>query len=872
MRTRCIPVFVFLLILSLIPSFLSPILAGELRTPQTQSPGWSEDIDLLATERERDLFSGLRGEAERRMFFQAFWQARDPFPQTDRNELREEWEGRLAQVRSQWGTLRDDRARAFLLRGEPSSRFEAKCPSSGTFEVWVYEPGFREKHRTVLVFLPGVGGRGGSGGNARLWHPNAAPDLAAAAAEPCSNRERLSQEAKFIRWAGIDQYEALVQRALARPKPREWVSTFRPVAIDTALGASENAPRLDAGLEIEYAGLQWNKVVVRVLMLVSPQSFQAGSPGMPGAAVDAHEFSVAGQVLRNGESTESFLYRLRGRPVGQGVPLAFERYLAPGRYTLRIRLEHLASGSVLIDDRDIEVPQLQTASLPRAVAPLTPAPAVQPEAVQAALKLPPGVSESAPAPPDPPDISHALAEADAALSSHRPGLRLLFPPGAVLTGNARFGVRLDQAADIPDSERIDRVAWFLDGKPLLTRNNPPFDLSIDLGAVPRPRKLRAEGLGADGAVLARDEMLVNAGAQSFRVRLLEPRPGRGYRRGLRALAEVTPPTGASVEKVEIWFGEDLVATLYQPPYALPLVLPREGEAGYVRAVAWLAGGGTSEDLVFVNTPIEPDSMDVHMVELYTTVLDGQGRPVTGGIDPGVFQVTENGVRQTLRQVDQVGDTPVRLVTLIDSSASMAPQMQSARQAALGFLQGLLRPRDQAAVIAFNSHPQVVVPLTGDLERLNEGLQGMLAEDDTALYDSLVYSLLYLTEAKGQRAVLLLSDGLDRSSRLGFDQALEAARRSGIAVYAIGLGLPTGAKGEAGQRLSQLAGVTGGRTFFADDSSQLAGVYAEIERELRAQYKICYQSSNNKADGSFRNVQVKLARSGMEARTISGYYP
>jgi Ca-activated chloride channel family protein len=860
MNTRCSSLFVFLSIVSLIPAFLSPASAAEPRNPQTQQTlGWSEDIDLLATERERDLFSGLHGEAERRMFFQAFWQARDPFPQTDRNELREEWEGRLTQVRSRWRTLRDDRARAYLLRGEPTSRFEAKCPASGTFEVWVYEPGFREKHRTVLVFLPG-------GGNARLWRPNAAPDLAAAAAEPCSNRERLSQEAKFIHWAGNDQYEALVERALARPRPREWVSTFRPVALD----APENAPRLDGGLEIEYAGLQWEKVVVRVLMLVSPQSLQVSSlpASSPAAGADVHEFSIAGQVLRNGEPIESFLYRLRGRPVGQSVPLAFERYLAPGRYTLRVRLEHLASGSVLTDDRQIEVPQLQTVALPRSKAPTAAQPEVMP-ATLGTLKI----ASTAPEPaPIPADVSSVLAEADAALSTSRQGLRLLPPPGNVLTGNARFAVRLEQGADSPAGERIERVAFFLDGKPLLTRNNPPFDLAVDLGAVPRPRKLRAEGLGPDGAVLARDEVLVNAGAQSFRVRLLEPRPGRGYQRSLRALADVTPPAGAAVEKVEIWFGEDLLATLYQPPYTHPLVLPEEGGAGYVRAVAYLAGGGTSEDLVFINTPVEPDSLDVHMVELYTTVLDGQGRPVTGGLAPGAFQVVENGVRQRIRQVDQVGDTPVRLVTLIDSSASMAAQMKSARQAALGFLQGLLRPRDQAAVIAFNRHPQVVVPLTGDLERLNEGLQGMLAEDDTALYDSLVYSLFYLTEAKGQRAVLLLSDGLDRSSRLGFEQALEAARGSGIAVYAIGLGLPKGAEGEAGQRLTQLAGVTGGRTFFANDASQLAGVYAEIERELRAQYRISYQSSNNKVDGSFRNVEVKLAKGGMEARTISGYYP
>lgn len=244
MNTRSASVFVLLAIVLLIQFFPSQAMAGEPRNPQAQSLGWSEDIDLLAT--ERDLFSGLRGESERQMFF---------------------------------------------------------------------------------------------------------------------------------RWGGSDQYEALVQRALARPRPREGVSIFRPVALDTP----EDAPRLDAGLEIEYAGLQWNKVVVRVLMLVSPQSLQAGSPA---AGVDAHEFSVAGQVLRNGEPLESFLYRLRGQPVGQGVPLAFERYLAPGRYTLRVRLEHLASGSVLTDDRQIEVPQLQTVALPRS---MSPAP-VQPEVVAATMK------------------------------------------------------------------------------------------------------------------------------------------------------------------------------------------------------------------------------------------------------------------------------------------------------------------------------------------------------------------------------------------------------------------------------------------------------------------------------------------------------
>lgn len=814
--------------------------------------GWSEDLDLLATDREKNLFSKLQGDSERQMFLQQFWQARDPFPQTSRNELREEWESRLLEVRRRWNGLEDARSRAFLLRGAPSSSFESRCPASGIFEIWTYEPAFQEKYRTVLVFLLSADGQ------ARLWRPGIPPDLAAMSAEACSNREKLNQETQWIRWAGREQYAALLERALSRPRPREWVSTFRTVALD----APDTAPRLEAQMEIEYAGLQWDKVVVRVLMLVAPHSLESGmqSPNGP-------EFSITGQVLRNGEPFETFHYRLHARSVGGGVPLIFERYLAPGSYRLRVRLEHLASGAVLAEERELAVPQMQRAATGR----VEPSPGdPQPAAVTAAAAL---QTAAAPvAPPMAPEIRRALAEADASLSAHQPGLRILAPLEPLLIGHVRFPVRVEQAQDAPAADRIERVAFTLDGKPLLTRSRPPFDLTLDLGPVPRPRKLRAEGIGANGEVVARDEMMINAGARDFRVRLLEPRPGRQYRQSLRVLADVTPPPGGSIERVELWFGENRIATLYQPPYSLPFTLPHDGETGYLRAVAYLSGGGAAEDVVFINTPAEPDRLDVHMVELYATVLDGQGRPVTGGLDSGAFVVLEDGVRQQIRIVEPVGDTPVRVVTLIDSSASMAAEMVPARQAALDFLHGLLRPHDQAAVITFNDAPQVKVALTGDLGQLEEGLQGILAEDDTALYDSLVYSLLYLTSSSGQRAVLLLSDGMDRTSRLGFEQALEVAHRTGIAVYAVGLGLEDGPKGEAAQRLHRLASVTGGKSFFAKDVSELAGVYQQVEKELRSQYRIAYQSSQTATDGAFRTVKLQVAKGGMEARTISGYYP
>jgi VWFA-related protein len=569
-----------------------------------------------------------------------------------------------------------------------------------------------------------------------------------------------------------------------------------------------------------------------MLLLVAASSLPPAAPAASGL-----EFAVDGEALRGGEPGETFRLRLRGRPAGPAVPLVFERLLAPGDYLLRVRLEHLASRRVAALERRLSVP---------------PAPAAGAD----------------PAPP-PPGVERVLAEADAALAP-QPRLRLLPPPGRILVGQVSVAARVEQAA--APAERIERVSFTLDGKPLLTRNRPPFDLILDLGPVPRLRKLRAEGISAAGAVVARDELLLNAAAESFRIRLREPQPGRRYRRSLRIAGDLTLPPGGAVDRVELWFGEDRIATLYQPPYSLPFLLPEEGEAGYVRAVAFLAGGGSAEDVVFVNTAVAPDQVDVRLVELFTTVQDGQGRPVTGGLAPEAVTVLEDGVRQRVSEVAQVGDTPVRVATLIDSSGSMAEEMAATRQAALGFLRGLLRPQDQASVIAFNRSPQVTVPLTGDLGQLEKGIQTLLAEDDTALYDSLAYSLLYLSTTQGQRAVLLLTDGEDHVSRLGFDQVLELAQRTGIAVYVLGLGVPGGRWSATAKQLARLARETGGNCHFIRATSELSGVYAQIEQELRAQYKIVYQSSNAGTDDAFRAVQVRLGKAGLEARTVSGYYP
>ena len=198
---------------------------------------------------------------------------------------------------------------------------------------------------------------------------------------------------------------------------------------------------------------------------------------------------------------------------------------------------------------------------------------------------------------------------------------------------------------------------------------------------------------------------------------------------------------------------------------------------------------------------------------------------------------------------------------------MEKSLEKAQAAAVQFLQGMVRPKDRAAVITFNDHPALAVKFTRDLRTLAGGLAGLKAERGTALYDSLIFCFYNFNGLRGRRAILLLSDGKDEGSRFTYEEALEFARRAGVTVYAIGLG-----EDVEKRKLAKISEETGGRAFFPRDADELAGIYAAIQEELRSQYLIAYQSSTTRTDPGFRVVDLKVGKSGLEAKTIRGYYP
>jgi Ca-activated chloride channel family protein len=512
------------------------------------------------------------------------------------------------------------------------------------------------------------------------------------------------------------------------------------------------------------------------------------------------------------------------------LPLSFQRLLRPGNYKMIVKVEDLASKKTLRFERELAVP-----------------------AADAAIDLPTFRD---------PETEKLFAEATAALKSGDISVRLIPPESSkLLSGPTRF--------DTLVTGTVDKVEFYLDDKKILTRNRPPFNVEVDLGAFPSVHTLRADALDAAGAQIAGDQLILNSGGYRFVAKLREPRPGKRYVQSLQARVEVEVPGGRSLDRVEIFLNETRVATLYQEPFVQAIVLPSKAEVGYVRAVAYLPDGNSTEDLVFINAPPgELEEVKVQFVELYTSVLGKDGRPVQG-LGKEDFQVLEDGVKQQIARFEEVEDLPIHVGVMIDTSASMVGILDDVRKAALAFFDRSLESKDRAAVITFSSFPRLAVELTGDKTQLGRGLAGLAPEGKTALYDSVMFGLYYFAGIKGQRAILLLSDGRDEGSRFDFEQTLDYARRAGVTLYTIGyrLGDP-GARG----KLQKLAEETGGSSFFIDDNEGIAKVYESIERERRSQLLIAYQSNNRSDDGQFRRVELKVGRPDVTVKTLSGYYP
>ena len=268
---------------------------------------------------------------------------------------------------------------------------------------------------------------------------------------------------------------------------------------------------------------------------------------------------------------------------------------------------------------------------------------------------------------------------------------------------------------------------------------------------------------------------------------------------------------------------------------------------------------------------------VNTVSVAVTLLDEDGRLVTG-LDEDNFTIFEDGVEQDI-QFFSHGELPLKMVILLDVSTSMRQKLPMAQEAAIRFA-GSLKPGDEVQVVEFSQRVLTLVEFTSDFDDVANAIRSTKVKGATALYRAMYVSIkdleAYQRDELDRRAVVVLSDGNDTHSRLGFEDVKTQARKSNVIIYAISLranqaDLKKEKYRNAKYELDMLARESAGKSYAPEQLKDLAGVYDEIATELKSQYSLGYVSTNSEHDGKWRRLQILTAASGTVVRVREGYY-
>jgi Ca-activated chloride channel homolog len=256
-------------------------------------------------------------------------------------------------------------------------------------------------------------------------------------------------------------------------------------------------------------------------------------------------------------------------------------------------------------------------------------------------------------------------------------------------------------------------------------------------------------------------------------------------------------------------------------------------------------------------------IDTNLVLIPVSVTDPLNRVVTG-LEKEHFKIFEDKVEQMIAQFGSE-DAPLSVGLVFDTSNSMGPKLQKSRQAAAQFFK-TANPEDEFFLVQFNDRPEMVVPFTNNPEEIQNRLTFTQPKGRTALLDGVYLAMNHMKKAKNPRkAILVLSDGGDNSSRYTESEIKNLVREADVQIYAIGIFEMMGARGRTAEELSgpglltELAEQTGGRHFPVENINELPDVAAKIGIELRNQYLIGYSPKNQERDGKYRRVQVKLVQ-------------
>lgn len=771
--------------------------------------------------------------------------AQDPIPETPGNELASGIELRRRLVWSEGLSLRDARGLLLFLRGAPRERVKVECGDTfRPLEIWSY--GTVESPQSAVLYRPRADAF------FVLWRPTD------------SKRVLYMPEMEYY----LEQWEEL--RGLTSGKRPDRVLCKSSKTVDEVTGVSglfgfDKDRPTDATMDGMVAPpsdlAAWARAAAATVLEKSVQVLPVEStrvtfperrdqrmlarlrvilPAGVGLAVAGEEGSresrltVAGRLELAGAPFEEFRNRFVMQPPEATTPvvLVAERLLRPGGpYVLELELRDEIADRVAWISYGFTVPKQPIPELE-----------TLPAGAQVVLGQETGIA--------------------------RVGARdtlVLMPP----LSDVVFG--LWRAEAIVVGERVRKVAFYVNGARQMVRTSPPWSAELRLPNLPNELVVRAEGLDENDAVVVADEILLNEPQGEASVRLLAPPRGKRVEGPAVARAAVMVPEGKRVESVEFRLNDQVLATLTQPPWETPFVAPAGSEPVYLTVSATYVDGTRVEDFRVLNggnTFLE--QLEVDLVEIFATVYDKSGG-IAENLSESDFQLFDRGKLQKIERFELVKELPLAVGLVLDTSGSMRESIGEAKHAASDFLAGVVRPTDRCFAVGFSDRPRLLMPLTPDVKAVQIAFRDLPAIGNTALHDAMVFSLYQLRGIRGRKAIVLLSDGDDTSSLVSYEDALEFARRSGAAVYTIGLDVGATQLAIRG-KLEKLAAETGGRSYFVSKADELDGVYNQISRELRSQYLLAFAPDPPGKDGVFSPVEVKAQGGKLKARAPRGYYP
>lgn len=277
-----------------------------------------------------------------------------------------------------------------------------------------------------------------------------------------------------------------------------------------------------------------------------------------------------------------------------------------------------------------------------------------------------------------------------------------------------------------------------------------------------------------------------------------------------------------------------------------------------------------------------------VVNVFATVRDKHGA-ILGDLNKDDFKIYEDGVEQKVVYFTKEVNMPITLGILMDTSGSMYRILSAEQDAASRFVREVMRKRDEAVILSFDTDVNLLADFTEDPAVLSRaihhaeinvdasgigGTAGTVPQRSggTNLYDA-VYLACHdkLGGEAGRKAIVILTDAEDTGSKMSLGDAIEAAQRANAVIHVL-LIRDFGASDGSGPGVaSKMASETGGRVINVHNENSLEKAFDVISEELRAQYVLGYYPVNAARDGRFRKIKVEVARPDVRVLALKGYY-